>query len=65
MGHLHIFLSICPSAHGEIEVLKIPPVASLADVTEAYHQQALRCGSITTAGQHKCWELMAALQVAP
>ena len=26
----------------EIEVLKIPPVASLADVTEAYHQQALR-----------------------
>mmetsp|Transcript_30473 Transcript_30473/g.42649 ORF Transcript_30473/g.42649 Transcript_30473/m.42649 type:complete len:118 (-) Transcript_30473:257-610(-) len=24
------------------KVLKIPPVASLADVTEAYHQQALR-----------------------
>ena len=39
-------------------------MASLADVTEAYHQQALRCGSITTARQHKCWELVA-LQVAP
>lgn len=26
------------------QVLKIPPVASLADVTEAYHQQALRLG---------------------
>eukprot|EP00438_Fugacium_kawagutii_P024390 Skav213366 [mRNA] locus=scaffold317:427604:431334:- [translate_table: standard] len=26
----------------ESQVLKIPPVASLADVTEAYHQQALR-----------------------
>eukprot|EP00435_Cladocopium_sp_Y103_P043671 s1349_g12.t1 len=32
----------CQPCNECFKVLKIPPVASLADVTEAYHQQALR-----------------------